>query len=176
VFKTYRGKNVSYIPSSYLVDMFWTKIVNLRMTWNRSKHILLFNKWNLLVFWRISTWFRLDFRLPPRCWWGVHSSGILRSLEEQSFTDVSGHRIGSTVKTQEVHEEDLISVIIWQNSAIGRTCSMHGSDEICCIFAIWARKPEWIDSVANGGVNDRTAKGCACVRLYLFHASAFVTY
>ena len=35
--------------------MFWTQIVNLRMNWNRSKHVVLYNKWDLFVFGRILT-------------------------------------------------------------------------------------------------------------------------
>jgi hypothetical protein len=33
--------------------------------------------------------FNQDFRLPPRCWWALHSSGILRGAVWQFFTDVS---------------------------------------------------------------------------------------
>jgi hypothetical protein len=42
--------------------MFWTQIVNLRMTWNRSKHVVLYNEYNLVVFGR----FRLDSALGVR--------------------------------------------------------------------------------------------------------------
>jgi hypothetical protein len=34
-----------------------------------------------------------DFRLLQRCWWDLHLSGVLRSVEWQSFTNVSGQRI-----------------------------------------------------------------------------------
>jgi hypothetical protein len=43
-----------------------------------------------------------DFRLPPRCRLDLLSSGILRSVECESFTDVSGQRIGPMFKGQEV--------------------------------------------------------------------------
>jgi hypothetical protein len=42
-----------------------------------------------------------DFRLPPRCWWDQRSSGVLRSIVCQLFTDVSGQCIGLISKGQE---------------------------------------------------------------------------
>jgi hypothetical protein len=42
-----------------------------------------------------------DFRLPPRCWWDLRSSGILCVVVRQLFTDVSGQRIGPIFKGQE---------------------------------------------------------------------------
>lgn len=40
----------------------------------------------------------LDFRLPPRCWPDLRSSGISRGIVWQLFTDVSGKRIGPILK------------------------------------------------------------------------------
>jgi hypothetical protein len=39
--------------------------------------------------------------------WDLRSSGVLRSVEWQSFTDVSGERIGPIFKGQEVQEEKM---------------------------------------------------------------------
>jgi hypothetical protein len=49
----------------------------------------------------ISSAFR-DFRLPPRRWWDLRSSGILCSVEWLSFTDVSGRRIAPIFKGKDV--------------------------------------------------------------------------
>ena len=45
-----------------------------------------------------------DFRLPPRYWWNLRSSGVLRGVVWQLFTDVSGQRIGH--KTPRNNPED----------------------------------------------------------------------
>jgi hypothetical protein len=43
----------------------------------------------------------LDFRLTPRCWSALRSSGILRGVVWELFTDVSGQRIGPIFTDQE---------------------------------------------------------------------------
>jgi hypothetical protein len=34
-----------------------------------------------------------DFRLPPRCEWGIISSGMLRDVDWWLLTEVSGQRV-----------------------------------------------------------------------------------
>jgi hypothetical protein len=45
----------------------------------------------------------LDFRLPPRCWKDLRSSGLLRGVVWSLFTDVSGQRIGPIFKVNNYH-------------------------------------------------------------------------
>ena len=42
-----------------------------------------------------------DFRLQPPSWWGLRSSGLLRSEQRSFLTDVSGQPIGLIFKGQE---------------------------------------------------------------------------
>jgi len=46
-----------------------------------------------------------DFGLPPRNRRDLRSSAILRSLQWQLFTDVSGQAIGPTFKGQELKKK-----------------------------------------------------------------------
>jgi hypothetical protein len=41
-----------------------------------------------------------DFRLPPPCSWGLRSSGMLRSVDWQLVTEVSGQPIGPIFRTE----------------------------------------------------------------------------
>jgi len=64
-----------------------------------SKH-----KLQISSFWMLMTTFGRkmgDFRLPPRSRWYLPSSAILRSVEWQFRTDVSGQHIGPIFKGQE---------------------------------------------------------------------------
>jgi hypothetical protein len=52
----------------------------------------------------------LDFRLPLPCLRDLRSAGILRSVEWQSFTDVSGKHVGPIFKGQEVQEVHFLTL------------------------------------------------------------------
>jgi hypothetical protein len=54
-----------------------------------------------------------DFRLPPRCRWDLRSSGILRSVEWQFCTEVSGQPIGPIFTGQDFQKESLSCWISW---------------------------------------------------------------
>jgi hypothetical protein len=58
-----------------------------------------------------------DFRLPQRCKCDLHSSGVLRSVKWQFFTDVTGQPIGPIFKGQEVPEEFFFDILTFGNGA-----------------------------------------------------------
>jgi hypothetical protein len=59
-------------------------------------------KWLSCAMWRAVVWYSPSFMEPEGSWpcwqqpatWDLRSSGVLRSVEWQSFTNVSGHSIG----------------------------------------------------------------------------------
>jgi hypothetical protein len=59
-------------------------------------------------------------RLPPRCWWDLRCSGILRNVEWSFCTDVSGQLLGTIFKGQEVYTAWRKKRIITRRCAVSR--------------------------------------------------------
>jgi hypothetical protein len=90
----------------HITEEIFTKTL-FHLATSKYKNITWFTVWQPMV---------CDFRLPPRCLWDLRSSGILRSVEWWSFTDVSGQPVGIIFKCQEVQEEKVFSS--WTSSKI----------------------------------------------------------
>jgi len=102
-----------------------------------------------------------DFTLPPRCRWDLCSSAMLRSVDWQFLTYVSGQHVGAIFKGQAVQvvvSDCLIFMLSEQNAeqpnlAFGRKDAggacyktwRRGAQcsHVICVLTVWLRRYRW---------------------------------
>jgi hypothetical protein len=104
VFKTYWGRNT--FLSQYVLNTY----CELKITWNRSKHVVLYNKLKLGVFGRI----RLDFCYKQHNEMTSFKVTHRQSVRYQKYMTLemfSGRKCGRGQGFESVHEERVMSFI-----------------------------------------------------------------
>ena len=96
--------------------VWWTGNLKFQLFWSRTWPSSI--KWSIRTTWLLQvgkeeTMARNHIRLPPWCWWGLRSFGLLRSIRWQLFTEVSKQPIGSIFEGQTVQEECREQVEAW---------------------------------------------------------------